>query len=99
MQVFLDTVSARHADDHIVMVLDGAGWHSSKALVTPPNMRMQSLPPYPPELTPVEHLWDELWEKSFHNKVSNSIGALEDDLALGFLAMENTPEVIKSITN
>jgi transposase len=58
-----------------------------------------ALAPYAPELNPVEHLWDELREKCFHNKVFNSIDALEDDLALGLLAMENTPEVIKSITN
>lgn len=99
MQIFLDTVARRHSNDHIVMVLDGAGWHSSKALVTPPSMRLLPLPPYAPTLNPVEHLWDELREKCFHNKVFNSIGALEDDMALALLAMENTPEVIKSITN
>ena len=99
MQIFLDTVAQRHPNDHIVMVMDGAGWHSSKALVAPPNMRLLSLPPYAPELNPVEHLWDELREKCFHNKVFNSIDALEDDLAMGLLAMENTPVVVKSITN
>lgn len=55
--------------------------------------------PYAPELNPVEHLWDELREKCFHNKVFDSIDALEDDLAMALVAMENTPEVIKSITN
>ena len=38
MQIFLDTVAARHANDHIVMVMDGAGWHSSKKLVVPSNI-------------------------------------------------------------
>ncbi len=99
MQIFLNTVAQRYPNDNIVMVLDGAGWHSSKTLVTPPNMRLLPLPPYAPELNPVEHLWDDLREKCFHNKVFNSIDALEDDLAIGLLAMENTPEVIKSITN
>ena len=98
MQIFLDTVAQRHPNDHIVMVMDGAGWHSSKALVAPPNMRLLSLPPYAPELNPVEHLWDELREKCFHNKVFNSIDALEDDLAMGLLAMGNTPAVVKSTT-
>ena len=44
-------------------------------------------------------LWGELREKCFHHKVFNSIDALEDDWALGLLAMENTPAVIKPITN
>ena len=97
MQLFLNEVAARHAGQNIVMVLDGAGWHSSKSLIAPPNMRLLPLPPYAPELNPVEHIWDELREKCFHNKVFNSLDALEDDLAMALLAMENTPEVVKSI--
>jgi hypothetical protein len=99
MQIFLDSMAERHANDHIVMVMDGAGWHSSKKLVAPSNIRLLALPPYAPELNPVEHLWDELRAKCLHNKVFASIGALEDDLEMGLLAMENTPGVIKSITN
>ena len=81
------------------MVMDGAGWRASKNLVTPSSIRLLALPPYAPELNPVEHLWDELWEKCFHNKVFASLDALEDDLVMGLLVMENTPEVIESITN
>ena len=65
MQIFLNIVAARHAEDCIVM--DGVGWHSSKKLVAPTNIRLLSLPPYAPELNPVEHLWDELRDKCFHN--------------------------------
>ena len=99
MQIFLDTVAARHANDRIVMVMDGAGWHSSKKLMAPSNIRLLALPPYAPELNPVEHLWDELREKCFHNKVFASLDGLEGDLEMALLAMENTPEVIKSIAN
>ena len=99
MQIFPDTVAARHTNEHIVMVMDGAGWHSSKKLVAPSNIRLLALPPCAPELNPVEHLWDKLREKCFHNKVFATLDALEDDLEMGLLAMENTPEVIQSITN
>ncbi len=57
-------------NDRIVMVLDGAGWHKSKSLMIPDNLRLPSLPPYSPELNPVEHIWDDLREKEFHNRVS-----------------------------
>ena len=97
MQIFLDEVALRHPDDHIVMVLDGASWHSTKSLIVPPNMRLLPLPPYAPELNPVEHIWDELREKCFHNKAFDSLDALEDDLAIGLVAMENTPAVVESI--
>lgn len=91
MQICQDTVAARHADDCIVRLMDGAGWHVSKKRVAPSNIRLLALPPYAPELNSVEHLWDELREKCFHNKVFASLDAREDDLVMGLLAMENTP--------
>lgn len=35
MQLFLNEVSARHPNERIVMVIDGAGWHRSDALRAP----------------------------------------------------------------
>jgi transposase len=80
MQLFLDEVGQRHPGEHIVMVLDGAGWHASGELRPPAKMHLLSLPPYAPELNPVEHVWDELREKRFHNQVFDSLDALEDAL-------------------
>lgn len=96
-QTFLDEVAARHANHYIIVVLDGAGWHRSAALKVPPNMRLLPLPPYAPELNPVEHLWDELREKYFHNKVFDSIDALEDQLAIGLVALEQDSPRVQSI--
>jgi len=94
MQVFLDEVAARHPDQRIVMVLDGAGWHTGGELKVPANL---PLPPYAPELNPVEHVWDELREKHFHNRVFDSLDALEDHLETSLLALERDPDRIKSI--
>ncbi len=88
MQLFLDEVASRYPFERIVMVLDGAGWHRSQELVPPANLRLLKLPPYSPELNPVEHLWDDLREKSFHNRVFNSIGALELHLECALRDME-----------
>ncbi|WP_341866316.1 transposase [Paraburkholderia hospita] len=46
MQMFLDEVCARHPDDRIVMVLDGAGWHQSASLRLNHNLHLLTLPPY-----------------------------------------------------
>jgi len=97
MQVFLDEVAARHPDQRIVMVLDGAGWHTGGELKVPANLRLLPLPPYAPELNPVEHVWDELREKHFHNRVFDSLDALEDHLETSLLALERDPDRIKSI--
>ena len=44
-------------------VLDGAGWHGARALVVPPNITLVPLPPYSPELNPVERVWLFLRER------------------------------------
>jgi transposase-like protein len=38
MQIFLDEAAARHSDERVVMILDGAGWHKASALNVPKNI-------------------------------------------------------------
>jgi transposase len=40
-----------------VLVLDGTGWHGGHALAIPDNVSLVVLPPYSPELNPVENVW------------------------------------------
>jgi len=98
MHLFLSEIAMRHPDDRIVMILDGAGWHKNQQHPPPPNIRLLFLPPYSPELNPVEHLWDDLREKHFHNRVFDSIEALEDHLVAGLQNYEQRPECVRSIT-
>lgn len=79
------------------MVLDGAGCHKARSLVVPENMRLLPLPPYAPELNPVEHLWDELREKDFGNLVFESLDALEDHLEVALREIERDHQRIRSI--
>jgi transposase len=109
MQIFLDEVASRHPQERIVMILDGAGWHQAKDLKVPANLRLLSLPPYSPELNPVEHLWEEIREKYFHNKVFESLDALENHLcnALHFTELDTDktrsivawPWILKALMN
>jgi len=79
------------------MVLDGAGWHTTDELAVPSNMRLLFLPPYSPELNPVEHLWDELREKHFHNRVFSSLDDVEQHLLEALVTFESNTECIQSI--
>jgi len=97
MSIFLAEVSQRHPDDLILMVLDGAGWHRANDLYVPDNIRLISLPPYSPELNPVEHLWDELREKWLSNHVFDSLSALEHRLMKALHTLEWDPQRIKSM--
>ena len=97
MQIFLEEVALRYPADRIVMVLDGASWHRSGKLIVPANMRLLALPPYSPELNPVENIWEELREKGFDNKVFHSLDALEEQLLHSLKHLEDHPEITKSI--
>jgi transposase len=48
---------------HAVLVLDRAGWHGAGALEVPANVTLVHLPPYSPQLNPVERLWLYLRER------------------------------------
>jgi transposase len=97
MQIFLDEISMRYPDERIVMILDNAGWHRSNDLHVPKNMKLLPLPPYSPELNPVENIWEELREKNFSNRVFASLDALESNLLHGLKHLEDTPEITRSI--
>ncbi len=98
MSIFLAEVARRHPEEYILMFLDGAGWHRANDLTVPENMRLEALPPYSPQLNPVEHIWDEIREKWFANEVFNSLNAVEDRLVDALVALEDDKELVASIT-
>jgi len=65
------------------MVVDGASSHVSKDLAVPENIRLLRLPPYAPELNPQEHVWDEIREKEFPNRVFNDLCSVIHQLESG----------------
>lgn len=83
MNLFLEHVGKTFMDYFIVMQVDQAGWHQAKALKVPENIRLIPQPPYSPEVNPVEHLWEELREKYFHNLIFSSLDLLSDELCRG----------------
>jgi len=98
MSIFLEEVARRHPEEFILMFLDGAGWHRANDLEVPANMSLEALPPYSPQLNPVEHIWDEIREKWFANEVFNSLEAMEDRLVEALVALENDKELVASTT-
>jgi transposase len=54
---------------HAVLVLDQAGWHGAKRLEVPKNVTLLHLPPYSPELNPVERVWLYLRERFLSHRV------------------------------
>ena len=62
MNTFLGEFAATLVEDeHAVLGLDRAGWHKAKRLVVPSNITLVWLPPYLPQLNPVEEVWT--WDR------------------------------------
>ena len=80
------------------MVWDGAPSHRCGELHVPDNMALVRLPPYSPELNPVEHLWDEIREKYFANRVFASLAAVSTQTATALAAWSATPKAVQSLT-
>ena len=98
MSEFLARVSAAHQREFIIMVVDGASSHVARDLVVPRNMRLLRLPPYAPELNPQEHVWDELREKEFPNRVFSDLRSVRKQLEVGLPRLAANHEALRSLT-
>lgn len=59
-QIFLDEFHASYPDDFIIMPLDNGAFHKAKKLMIPDNILLLFIPPYSPELNPIERLWQDI---------------------------------------
>lgn len=81
----------------VVLVLDNAGWHTSRQLVVPDGMHLVHLPAATPELQPAERLWP-LVREALANELFASLDALEERLLTRCQALTSMPAVIESHT-
>ena len=95
MNVYLSELSKALHGENIILVLDGAGWHRSVTLIIPDNIKLVYLPPYSPELNPVERLWAYMKYHLIRNRIYSSLSALEEAV-LNFIRVL-TNDVVKSI--
>lgn len=96
MSVFLAEMANRYPQDHLVVVRDGAGWHQSHELQVPEETTLIFLPPYSPELNPVEQLWKLLRGKYFANKLFDTMDHLEDTLEEALRWVESAVGTVRS---
>jgi transposase len=95
MQLYLDHFRADHPGESVLLVMDRAGWHVSANLRVPDGMELVLLPPYSPELNPVERLWQWLRRHACRNRIFKDLDELSD--AIATVWRDLTPEQIASI--
>jgi transposase len=96
MSVFLKMLSDDLGrNDEAVLIMDQAGWHKSKDLVVPENVTILYLPPYSPELNPVERLWAYMRGHFLSNRAYDDYQHLLDAGAEAWQKL--TPELLQTV--
>ena len=100
IQVFLQGFSAAlAADEHAVMIWDGAGFHTSGKLVVPANIPPLRLPPYSPELNPMENLWHYLKSHYWSNRAYADYEELEEAAIAAWRTAVLNSDLMKTVCN
>jgi len=88
--LYLAEMSAAFPDKKIMLIWDQAGWHKSTSLKVPKNIVLKSLPPYSPELNPVEKLWQWLKKHVCRNRLLAYMDELMNILAEALINLTPT---------
>jgi hypothetical protein len=99
MNLHLAEISAQVASGaHAVVTLDGAGWYQTGGkLQLPHNISLLPLPPYSPELNPVENIWRFLRQNYLANRIFDTYAGIVDARCDAWNALLAAPDAIRSI--
>jgi transposase len=98
-QVFLDTMATEVPEregKRVLLVLDNASWHKTKRL-TWHHIVPVFLPPYSPDLNPIERLWQHLKSHYMARYITKRGEELNDKLYESLRALLDRPETIRSV--
>ena len=86
------------AGAHALVVMDGAGYHTAASLKVPDNLTLLRLPPYSPELNPVENVWEYLRKNKLAIRVFDGYAHILDVCCEAWNFFANDAERIRSVT-
>ena len=93
-EAYLKAMSKHRPKELKILIIDNAGFHSTKNIEIPENIKLINIPPYSPELNPCEQIWKYIKQR-FKNQIFRDIPELRDWLHKEVVSMPK--ETIKSI--
>jgi putative transposase len=96
MNFFLARLSEQYPEDMILLCCDGAAWHKAASINCPSNICLFFIPPYTPEMNPIEQIWKEIRKMGFRNEVFATLDKVMDRLCE--IIRNLCPSTIHSIT-
>ena len=82
---------------HAVIILDRASWHTTKKLNRPENITLMPLPPYSPELNPIEQVWQFLRDRYLANRCFSGYDDILESCANAWNKFTRIAGIIKSM--
>ncbi len=92
MNAFLTELSEVYPKDKIILDCNGAAWHKSGSLI----IQWIFIPPYTPEMNPIEQIWKEIRKRGFKNEAFHTLNKVVGRLCDRINSLSK--DAIKSIT-
>lgn len=84
-------------DVHVFMIWDQAGFHTSQKVKVPKNVTIIPLPPYSPQLNPIEKLWQYFRLHHWSNRIYDGYDHLREAACMAWQKVCLNPSKVKSI--
>jgi transposase len=98
INLFLEQMSRELKPNvHAVLIWDGAGYHTARQVRVPTNITLVQLPPYSPELNPIENLWHYLRSHHWSNRLYANYDELFDAALVAWRVVCLNHELIKTV--
>jgi len=88
---------ATEAGRHAVVIVDGAGWHTIDTVQPFNNVTLIKLPPYSPELNPIEQVWSWIRQHCLSNRVFSCYEEIVEQVSQAWNKFISVPDTVKSI--
>lgn len=95
-EAYLQAFSKYRPEEDKILIIDNAGFHSTKNISIPENIHLLRIPPYSPELNPCEQVWQFI-KNRYKNILFDNMDNLKIWLHNTVINMKN--DCIKSITS
>lgn len=95
LQLFLDHFAAQYPASRTILLLDNGAFHKAQALHMPSNVLFLFLPPYSPELNPIERVWQHV-KAPLAGSLFPTLRKLRNRVAK--LLQSYTPALLQSLT-
>ena len=82
---------------HAVVIIDGAGWHTDDTAAELSNLTLIKLPPYSPELNPIEQVWSWIRQHCLSNRVFSGYDDIVDEVSKAWNQFISLPDRVKKM--